>query len=425
MFFAATILLAPFRLRLDVWTRPFYPVYHDYTDFLLFVSDFTLFFMLVFWLCSLIVEPRRVGAGNPVVFILLTGLTLAAWVSVLGSVDAIITRYQAVRFVFLLFYYLYIVNEITLTRWVLVPVALQAIAQVPVAAGQSFLQSSLGLQVLGERVLDPAVRGASIVPVAGERILRAYGFADHPNILGGCLAFSMILLFAVILYGRHRNQIFAGICFLLAFPPLVLTFSRSAWLSLFAGIGFLVMFEAVNRRWESLTRAFLLGLTCVSIVSPLLPIYLSVIEKRFNSGNVAEDGPMIERAYLMNSGNTLFVEHSAIGVGLGASPLAMKLRFEEFPVNFQPPHYVPLTAALETGVAGGIFYLLLFLFPIFDFIFRWRVYIQNPAGMGVIALLLVISVVNLFDYYTWSYAPGRLWQWLAWGLYSAAMKEIV
>ena len=39
------------------------------------------------------------------------------------------------------------------------------------------------------------------------------------------------------------------------------------------------------------------------------------------------------------------------------------------------------------------------------------------------ALLLAVSVVNLFDYYTWMYAPGRLWQWLAWGLFSAALEK--
>jgi O-antigen ligase len=123
-------------------------------------------------------------------------------------------------------------------------------------------------------------------------------------------------------------------------------------------------------------------------------------------------------------GNTLFVEHSAFGVGLGASPLAMKLRYEEFPVTYQPPHYVPLTAALETGVVGGVFYLVLFLAPFADFLLHWRSYIQNPRAIGVLALILAITVISLFDYYTWLYAPGRLWQWLAWGLYSVVSEKV-
>jgi len=34
-------------------------------------------------------------------------------------------------------------------------------------------------------------------------------------------------------------------------------------------------------------------------------------------------------------------------------------------------------------------------------------------------VLLAIYVVGLFDYYTWVLAPGRLWQWLAWGLWAS------
>lgn len=423
IFFALTIVLAPFRLRWELWSRPFYPVYSDYTDFLLFAGDLALFFTLAFWACSLLAEPRKITAGNRFVWILLTGLTIGAWMSALGSVDSIITRYQAVRFTVLLFFYLYIVNEIASAPWVVLPAALQALIQVPVAVSQSLAQSSLGLRSLGEHALDPLVKGTSIIPVNGERFLRAYGLADHPNILGGCLAFALVLLLAVVLHGRDRKPVFAAIAFLLIFPALLATFSRSAWVSLFVAAAFLVGCEAFARRRDSLARAALLGVACLAVAVPLLLNNRPVFEKRLNAGNVADDGPMIERAFLMNAGNTLFVEHSTIGVGLGASPLAMKLRFEEFPVNFQPPHYVLLTSALEIGIAGGEFYLLLSLAPGVDFLLRWRAYVQNPLAMGVFGLLVTISVINLFDYYTWSYAPGRLWQWLAWGLYSLVSRR--
>lgn len=420
--FALTLILAPFRLRLTVWTRPFFPVYSDYTDFLLFAGDFTLFLTLVFWACSLLLEPRKVGAGNRFVWILLIGLTIGGWVSAPGSVDAIVTRYQAVRFTSLLIFYLYIVNEIKSAKWAVLPAAVMALIQVPAAVGQSLAQSSLGFQRFGEHVLDPLVKGTSIIPVDGERFLRAYGFADHPNILGGCLAFALVLLWTVVLHGDKRKPVIAASISLFIFPALLVTYSRSAWLSLFAAAAFLTGFALIARQRDAVMRAALLGAACFAVSLPIVLKDTPVFERRFNGGNVSEDGPMFERAYLMNAGNTLFVEHSSLGVGLGASPLAMKLRFEEFPVNFQPPHYVLLTSALETGVLGGVFYLLLFLSPGVDFLLRWREYVRNPLAMGVFALLLAISVVNLFDYYTWSYAPGRIWQWLAWSLYSIASR---
>lgn len=418
IFFAAAIVLAPFRYRLIIWSRPFFPVYSDYTDFLLFISDIAIFVTLVFWGCSLIVEPRKVDVGNRLVFVLLTGLTMAAWASTLWSVDPIASRYHSVRFVVLLVFYLFIVNQIASAWWVILPVALQALIQFPVGIGQSFAQSSLGLQSFGEHILDPLVKGMSIIPVNGERILRAYGLADHPNILGGCLAFALVVLLATTIYGKRRVPLLAASGILFIFPALLLTYSRSAWLGFFVAALFLFTGEAVARKRESVLRIGLLGVACLAVAFPLLSKDASVFGKRFNAGNVPGDGPMAERAYLMDTGNTLFVEHPISGVGIGASPLAMKLRFEEFPISYQPPHFTLLTVPLETGIFGGAFYLILFFLPFVDFIFRWRVYLQNPAGMGVLALLLAITVINLFDYYTWQYAPGRIWQWLAWGLYS-------
>lgn len=422
--FALTVVLMPFRLRLVIWPRPFFPVYSDYTDFLLFASDLALFSMLVFWACSLMIAPRKVRLGSPLVLGLLTALTVAAWVSTFGSVDAIITRYHAVRFAVLLFYYLYIVNEVAPVSWLIVPVAIQGLLQAPIAVGQFLSQSSLGLRSLGEHTLDPLVLGTSILPVNGERILRAYGLADHPNILGGCLAFVLVLLLAVVLYGRNQQPIFAASAFMIIFPALLLTFSRSAWICLFMAASFMVACEALARRWDSLKRLILLGVLSLAVSVPVLVNNLPVFGQRVNSGNVTQDHPMNERAYLLEAGNTLFVEHSAIGVGLGASPYAMKLRFENFRVNYQPPHFTPLLSALETGVVGGAPYLLLFIAPIFAFLLRWRQYIERPLVLGAFSLLLAVSIVNLFDYYTWMYAPGRLWQWLAWGLYSAALEQV-
>jgi hypothetical protein len=421
--FAMTILLIPLRWRLDLWSRPFFPLYSDYTDFHLFSSDLALIYMLVFWGCSLLVDPRKLTAGNGFILVCLTGLTVAGLISVYGSVDSILSRYHAVRFIFLLLFYLFIVNEIQSPYWVIAPAALQVIIQSMIGIGQSLAQSSLGLQRLGEHLLDPARSGVSIIPVGVMRFLRAYGLSDHPNILGGCLAFGLVLLLAVTLYGRNRQPALASSVFLIAFPALVMTFSRSAWLSLMVAGSFMVGVEAFARRWDSVKRGILLGVLSLLVTSPFVIGNISLFQSRTNSGDVVADNPMIERAFLMDAGNTLFVEHSLIGIGLGASPLAMKERFENFPLDFQPPHYAMLNAAMETGVMGAVFYFLLSFAPWIMFAARRRELMNKPLVMGALGLLLAISVVGLFDYYTWMYAPGRLWQWLGWVLFSSAWKE--
>jgi O-antigen ligase len=422
--FVLTIIIIPFRWRVVLWQRPFFPIYSDYTDFHLFASDLTLLCVLVFWGCSLLINPRRMRAGNGLIWICLTGLVVAGWVSVIGSVDPILSRYHAVRFVLLLFFYLFIVNEIHSPLWVIVPAALQIIIQSMLAIGQSLAQSSLGLQIFGEHLLDPAQSGVSVVIGNGMRFLRAYGLSDHPNILGGCIAFGLVLLLAVVLYGKNRQRLLASVVFMAAFMALVMTFSRSAWLSLMVAASFMVGCEALARRWDSVRRAILLGMLSLLLVTPFITKNLPLFQSRVSDGDIAQDNQMQERAFLMDAGNTLFVEHAAIGIGLGASPLAMKNRFENFPLDFQPPHYAILNAAMETGVLGGVFYFLLLIAPLIMFAVRWRDLMNKPWVMGSLALLLAVSAVGVFDYYTWMYAPGRLWQWLGWGLFSAAWKEL-
>ncbi len=420
--FAVTIFLIPFRWRLELWSRPFFPIYSDYTDFQLFATDISMLYVFGFWAGSLILFPRRQKPGSIFIFICLVGLTLAGWISVLGSFDGILSRYQAVRFVVIFLFYLFIVNEIKSVNWILLPVGAQILFQSVIVILQVASQRSLGLQALGELSLDPARAGTSVIIADGTRFLRGYGLSDHPNILGGCITFGLILLLAAVLYGNKRARIVSSIIFLPCFLALVMTFSRSAWLSFFVAGSFMVAFEAFARRWDSIKAVILLGMLSLLLVLPFVMKNISLFQARVNSGNVMQDDPIKERVFLLDAGNTLFVEHPAIGVGLGAAPLAMQERFENFPLNFQPPHYAILAAAMETGIAGGIFYLLLLMIPLITFISNWKAYSRQPRLMGVFALLLAISMVGFFDYYTWSYSYGRAWQWLGWGLYSVVSE---
>ena len=110
------------------------------------------------------------------------------------------------------------------------------------------------------------------------------------------------------------------------------------------------------------------------------------------------------------------------GIGLGASPVAMKNEFPEFPTYYQPPHFTLLVAALETGLFGAAFYFLLFILPWLVFLRRRKLW-SNMNALGAAGLLLAVTVVGFFDYYTWFSTAGRLWQWLAWGLAAVVIED--
>jgi hypothetical protein len=47
----------------------------------------------------------------------------------------------------------------------------------------------------------------------------------------------------------------------------------------------------------------------------------------------------------------------------------------------------------------------------------------NPSFLGISAVLAAITIVGFFDYYTWLLVPGRIWQWLVWGIWAAEFQS--
>ena len=95
----------------------------------------------------------------------------------------------------------------------------------------------------------------------------------------------------------------------------------------------------------------------------------------------------------------------------------------DFEFNFQPAHSALLDAAAETGIIGGLFYALALESPWFALWFYRNRLVLSPTLIGFSGLLLALTLLGLFDYYTWLLAPGRLLQWLAWGVWAGAFTS--
>jgi hypothetical protein len=44
--------------------------------------------------------------------------------------------------------------------------------------------------------------------------------------------------------------------------------------------------------------------------------------------------------------------------------------------------------------------------------------------IAISAALLAATVVGFLDYYTWLLAPGRLWQYVIWGLWAVIFQKV-
>ena len=143
--------------------------------------------------------------------------------------------------------------------------------------------------------------------------------------------------------------------------------------------------------------------------------------QRRNQGGSTEERALSERQALARNTNDIFVDHPLTGVGAGVLPTAMKDAFPDFEYHFSPAHVVILVVAAETGILGAFAYGVLMLAP---WLLLWlRRHHLTPELIGVSGAVLALTVIGLFDYYTWSLTAGRIWFWLVLGLWVVAYRR--
>jgi O-antigen ligase len=232
------------------------------------------------------------------------------------------------------------------------------------------------------------------------------------------------LIAAWVLSAESRWRSLALGVFILGTLGLLFTFSRSAWLA-FAGAGGVMAILLLRTRQAGALQGWLsLAGAALVVLVPFLWQNAAYIGIRLNWQNSFQEVPnenqsIGERQLLNQAANHIFAQAPFTGVGLGAFPLALRQEYPELPVSYQPAHFVLLDAAAETGIFGALFYILTLVAPWLALWRRRDRLVFSPALVGVSALLFAVSAIGLFDYYTWLLAPGRLLQWLAWGLWGA------
>ena len=417
------IVLSPFRARFVLEARPLPFVFRDYTDLLLFWNETVLIAAIALWLASLLVLPRRVRFGPPAVGLPVLILATAICLAVPFAEDTTLAAANAVTLLGFVVFALFVVNEVERLSQLVPAVIVMVLVQAVVAITQSLNQASIGLGALGELSLDPQVAGSSILWSEGyPLLLRAYGLSDHPNILGGVLAASMLVLLAGC--WRYRDEWFVLVAgaFAVGTAALFVAFSRAGALGLVAGLAVTVLCLGATRDWQGVRRVLAVCLVAAVVTVPLVWHYSPFLEGRVNptaqpTGS-SEERSIAERGALADATSDIFFHHPAVGVGPGVLPTALHKARPDFEWHYFPAHIAILVVAAETGVGGAIGYGALMLAPWF---LLWQRRRHLTADLiGVSGAMLVLQVVGLLDYYTWSLDAGRLWFWLVLGLWVVA-----
>jgi len=416
-------VLSPLRARFDLLARPAGTLYHDYTDVLLSWNEIAGLLALACWLGSLAARPRRLWLGPRFIALPVAVLLGLAWLGTPFATDPALAAMTSLRLSLLALLALYVCNALRSPARVVLPVAAMVAVQSALGIGQVVAQRSLGLGALGEYTLAPRLAVSVVTAGDGTRSLRAYGLADHPNILGGLLVAGVLLVGGMAaLRGRRERPLLLAVC-LLGVAAIAVTFSRGAWIALLAGLLVVAAMLAVSGERRTLRRAALLLAAGAAVTAPFLVSYRGALAARTDpaGASATEVRSVDERAAVADTTAHLVAAHPLLGVGIGGTPEAMRLANPSFHYAYQPSSVVLLDAAAETGVIGGGAYLVLLVAPWVALLRRRRAWTRELVAVS--AALAALTVAGLFDYYTWTYPAGRIWAWLVLGLWALAWRR--
>jgi O-antigen ligase len=425
---AGLLVTLPFWRHRVLLHRAGDPVFFEFHDITLYTNDLLWWAAVSAWLLSFLLRPppRRLRLGPWFISGPIGGLLALSALGIPLAVDPVYAGYQTVRLLLLALLYLMVINaSLTpgLIAWSLAAaMALQAVVALP----QFALGRSLGLERLGEITVKAAWPGASVVMVGEQRWLRAYGLAQHPNLLGGCM---MVMLLVVVGFylgqsGWRRVPLLPALG--LGFSTLLLTFSRAAWLgTVLGGVMMLVLllWTRRQRHWSLhgssivlLVALFLtLGAVFAAVNWPLLQPRLGLASQGVEIRSVESRAMQIEAAWV------LIQKRPYLGVGIGNFPTALYRLAREavaaYPV-FQPVHNVALLSTAELGFPGGVLWFAWMVAPWAALWLGRRRVRVTPWWAGLSGALAALTVVSFFDFYVWSSHQGRLLLWLTFGLWA-------
>lgn len=260
-----------------------------------------------------------------------------------------------------------------------------------------------------------ATPGASVVEVASERLLRAYGSFPHPNIFGGYLVVAVMTMIVRTGHGLSVHglsvrglfirglsarliTIIKTIVIAITAATLVITFSRSAWLALAVGI---ISFFAVSAIWrEKIPRRFIAGLVIVliSFVFSIAFFHNAVFARIVPIGRL-EAKSLIERQGEYQTIWEMAKINPFTGIGPGAYTWALAEKYPDQPIwSYQPMHNSFLLFFAETGLLG----LVVFGYMLLVAARR----MGEGDAISCASITLPIILLALLDHYLWSQWTG-------------------
>lgn len=323
---------------------------------------------------------------------------LIALLSSLNAIEPLLGLYQAVQLFQAYLIFLYLSNRLRSEKdfaLVLFAMTVALGMQGAMTIAQRYTALPLNFRFFG------GAEATMMRMVAGAETPSPSGFFVHPGLLANFVVMTLPLSLGALMFLRswllRLGVVAAALAGSLA---LVLTLSRGAWIAMVAAFVMLTVFLFYERIIARTRIAWLWGLGLLAM-SVVLVVYGKDIYLRFTQGSDS-----IEVRYeLAYAGIAVLKDYPLLGVGLNNFTNVVQHydRLTVFLPQFHHPvHNIYLLELCETGVPGGLFFILL-LFGICKIGFTAirqssrRLRYVAAAAISVHAGFLVIGVAD------WSY----------------------
>lgn len=392
----------------------------NYSEISLYLSHVLLLVVLSLFIWFRLRE-RNWTVFNPPLFYSLASLATFLLISVFFAPDKALASYH--YFVFLVALSLFFVvragteqrnyEEIVIDKVKLVYVFLSSIfLQALLGIYQFLTQGSFSFKYLGLAAHNPIIPGTSVIETLDGRWLRAYGGFDHPNILGGVLAISLIL--AAYLLARKKilnnakqtwSSVFLFVFYFISLYALFFTFSRAAWIALLAGlIALLIVLIRRFDKWVVGRFIALLFFSAVLLTIIAIP-FQELITTRVEVETRLEQKSIRDRYEYMSEAGGLLKHNFLGGVGIGNyhSALSLSDEYKKPAWEYQPVHNVFILICTQSG----IFALLSFI------IFGAFLVKYGRREKFAFAVVTALFVIMMLDHWLLSLPFGVLFLFLA------------
>ncbi len=431
-FFALFLFSIPLQVRILIHDTAAYEngLFSEYLAGFVYISDIFLVLSGIFFGIYLLLTHHfhDVSFGNKNILKILGLIILASLIPLIwAQFPGLILKDIFHLFEFGLIYILILNIPVDIKVWLRI-IIFSGLFQAIIAAFQFLFQRDLGLQFLGEKVLEKGQTGIDLFAWQGSEILRSFGTLSHPNVLAGLL---IITLFLGAIYLHEKHEIssfenskkhssrfvqFVKFAFLspensktylsfFLFLGLLVTFSRGAWIALIIGI--IILFKSFKPKWFNIKHIYLIGIIFLAVSTVFLT---SVFNKDVYR----------VRLELMDIGSKTLIENP-LGVGSSHFTLDMQDTAGKVlkPYEHQPVHNIFMMGAVENGFLGLILFIALWYF-IYQEIHKHK---NEPEGKIFFSLFLILFLLWNIDHYFYDTYAGQMIFWVTVALMSATFQR--